>query len=54
MESPKTKNPMSKVFKGVNEFNIEHTELLTLVSAKANKNAGINVPKMDVNAMYFH
>ena len=54
MERPKIKNPNNKVFKGVKEFNIEQTELLTLVSAKANKNAGIKVPNTEVNAMYFH
>jgi hypothetical protein len=42
------------VFKGVNELRIELTELLICVCAMANKNAGIKVPKKEVNMMYFH
>jgi hypothetical protein len=53
-ERPSAINPINKVFNGVNEFKIEQTELLTLVSAIANKNAGIKVPNNEVIAIYFH
>ena len=52
--TPKNKPPSSSVFKGVNEFKIELTELLICVWAKANKKAGKNVPKKAVNAINFH
>ena len=40
----KIANPINKVLKGVNEFNMEATELSISVSAMANKNAGKNEP----------
>lgn len=36
---------MSKVFKGVNEFNVELMELLISVCANANRNIGKKFPK---------
>ena len=53
-ESPNATNPINKVFNGVSEFKIEHTELFTLVSAIANRKTGIKVPNKEVMAMYFH
>ena len=43
----KTKNklPISKVFKGVNEFKVELIELFICVWAKANRNMGKNCLK---------
>ena len=46
--------PKTRVFKGVKEFKIELTELSICVCAIANKYAGINVPNIEVKAMYFH
>ena len=42
------------MFNGVNAFRIAVIELSISVSAIANRYAGINVPKKEVNAMYFH
>jgi len=52
--NPNAKAPRISVFNGVNELSIELTELVIWVCAKANKNAGIKVPKNEVNTMYFH
>src|SRR3970282_2808049 len=51
---PKTKNPNTKVFNGVKEFNMELTELSISVWANAKRKAGTKVPNMEVIAIYFH
>ena len=42
------------MFNGVNELRIDAIELSISVMAKANKNAGIKVPKKPESAIHFH
>ena len=51
--NPKTKAPKIKVLKGVKEFKIDAIELSIPLTANANKNTGIKVPKIAVETMCF-